>query len=133
MLRHLVNKLTSAGTSFTVFKSLELSTLRQQGPAACSTLDFPGSVKNDHSTNYLLQKVFSVLFPGSSSSPVIGAPKRPARLMQPRPKKPHLEVLGESPRVVAVRVLMMVTMVAVVRARRAMACMRSMKAGSRLL
>ena len=45
-----------------------------RSPVACPTLDFLGSVKNCHNTNYLSQKVFSVLFPGSSSSPVIGAP-----------------------------------------------------------
>ena len=45
-----------------------------RSPVACPTLDFPGSVKNCHNINYLPQKVFSVLFPGSSSSPAIGAP-----------------------------------------------------------
>ena len=42
-------------------------------PVAWPTLDFPGSAKNCHSTNYLPQKVFSALFPGSFSSPVIGS------------------------------------------------------------
>ena len=46
-----------------------------RSPVACPTLDFPGSVKNCHNINYLPQKDFSVLFPGSSSSPAIGAPK----------------------------------------------------------
>ena len=44
-------------------------------PAACPPLDLPGHMKTCHSANYLTQKVFSVLFPGSFSSQVIGAPK----------------------------------------------------------
>ena len=47
-----------------------------RSPVACPTLDFPESVKNCHNINDLPQKVFSVLFPGCSSSPVIGAPKK---------------------------------------------------------